>query len=118
MLLPIDVSVFGYVYSVKVTETEVPSVFCFANESGGVHSTLSADEYELELPRIQPETLPQTYFNVCVKSAFLLIVRVCAVPSVPLLTVSVDFRGMVSSVPLPDPVIVPTEEPLKVIANS
>ena len=55
---------------------------------------------------------------VCVKlDACRVTVSVCAVPNVPLLAVKLLFRGMVSSVPLPDPDFVPMLEPLNVIAN-
>ena len=56
---------------------------------------------------------------VCEKSlSARLIVKVCAVPSVPFDAVKLLARGIVSSVPLPDPDFVPREVPLKVIPEN
>ena len=43
-----------YVVIVSVTETEVPVVFCFAKDSGGVHSMLVS----LDFVQIVPEASP------------------------------------------------------------
>ena len=72
----------------------------------------------LDFVAIVPDALPHLYVIVCVKSeSCLLTVKVCAVPSVPLLAVSDDFLAMVVSVPLPEPDFVPMLVPLKVIEN-
>ena len=98
-----------------VTETEVPVVFWLAHAIGGVNEMF----VELDFVQIVVEPLPQVATMVCVKLLDCLVtVSVCAVFSVPLATESVDFLGIVSSVPVPEPDFVPMDEPLKVIANS
>ena len=73
----------------------------------------------LDFVAIVPVALPHLYVMVCVKSVDSLVtVNVCAVPSVPFPAESVEFRGMVFNVPLPDPDFVPMFVPLKVIENS
>ena len=100
------------VYRMNLIETEVPDVFCDASDNGGVQLTLFDVEYESELPRIKPEALPQLYFNWCLNvDAFSEMVKVCAVPSVPLATESVLFRGIVVSVYDADATTVPLLTP-------
>jgi hypothetical protein len=52
------------------------------------------------------------------EESYLETVKVCAVPSVPFEAVSVLFRAIVFSVPLPEPDFVPIFVPLKVMPNS
>ena len=112
-LLPTEVPSLVYVYSVNVTDTEEPVVFCCAKVSGGVHETLFDVEKESEPPRIHPEAVPQVYFSLCLnEDAFSVIVRVCAVPSVPFATVKVLFRGIVVSSFEPEQVTVPELTPV------
>ena len=86
-----------YVVILYVTVTLVPVVFWLAHDSGGVKEKL----VELDLLAIVVDALPQVAVIVCVKLLdFLVIVKVCAVPSVPFATVSVDFLGIVVSVTL------------------
>lgn len=103
-----------YVVSVNTTETLVPVVFCAASVSGGVKLT----EVPVVFVVIVPDALPHLYVIVCVKLlSALLIVSVCAVPSVPFDAVRLEARGIVSSVPLPLPDFVPMLVPEKVMEN-
>ena len=78
-----------------VMATLVPVVFWLANDKGGVKDMLVS----LDLVHIVPFVFPQVYVIVCVKLvACRVTVSVCAVPSVPFATESVDFRGIVVSV--------------------
>ena len=75
------------VVSVKVTETEVPVVFCCARDKGGVQLTL----VPVVFVAIVPEAVPHLYVMVCVREEiWRFMVRACAVPRVPLPAVSVD----------------------------
>ena len=104
-----------YVVMVYLTETDVPDAFSLAHSNGGVNEIL----VELDFETIVFDWSPQVATIVCVKlDDCLVTVKVCAVPKVPFPTDNVDFLGIVSSVPLPDPDFVPMFEPLKVIANS
>ena len=78
-----------------VTETEVPVVFCEAHDKGGVNEMVA----DVDFVHIVVETLPQVAVMVCVKLvATLMMVKVCAVPSVPFATDKVDFLGIVVNV--------------------
>ena len=56
---------------------------------------------------------------VCVNDeSALMIVKVCAVPSVPFEAVKLLFLAIVGSVPLPEPDFVPICVPLNVMENS
>lgn len=104
-----------YVVSVSVIETDVPFVFWLANDNGGVQLTLVL----LVFVTMVPDAVPHLYVMVWVKLlSDRVMVRVCAVLRVPLLAVKLDALGMVFSVPVPDPLIVPMLDPLKVIENS
>ena len=61
---------------------------------------------------------PQVATIVCVKLVdFLVTDNICSVSKVPFSTERVDFLGIVSSVPVPEPDFVPTH-PLKLMENS
>ena len=84
-----------YVVIVRVTDTEVPVVFCLASANGGVHFILVLLDFE----HMVSVALPHLYVMVCVNvSDCRVTVSVCSVPRVPLLALRLLFRGIVVSV--------------------
>jgi hypothetical protein len=89
---------------VYLTETEVPDVFSLVHSRGGVNEMLVEVDFDTTVFDWPPHAATIVWVKL---EACLVTVRVWDVPRVPLPTAKVDFLGMVSSVPVPDPDFVP-----------